>query len=142
MGHVSLATQSARVRRPRLRWTPARCHSAGERDRRSTNTSARRRRNAARASRVSLHDGTVGQPSDGVMVKTPESDVLSHIRPIPTVELNPAVVVYAGRPLDPPAAPSIPCACEMAKQRRPYPAASRLRVHIQVIEPNPGAAKE
>ena len=85
---------------------------------------------------------TVSQPQDGVPVKATEPDVLSDMRPNPTVEVNTTVVVYAGRPLDPAAAASSGHACEVAKQRRPYPAASRLRVHIQVIEPNPGPAKE
>src|SRR5262249_44901460 len=48
------ATQSASVRRPRPRWTPPLCHSAGDSDSKSISTSARRRSNAVRATRASL----------------------------------------------------------------------------------------
>ena len=87
---------------------------------------------------MSSSSAITSQPQDGVPVKATEQDIL----PNPTLEVNTTVVVYAGRPLDPAAAPSSGQACEVAKQRRPYPAASRLHVHKQVIEPNARSAKE
>jgi len=85
---------------------------------------------------------TVSQPQDGVPVKATEPDVLSDVRPNPTVEVNTTVVVYAGRPLDPAAAASSGHACEVGEAAPSLSAAPRLHVHKQVIEPNARSAKE